>query len=102
MCRIKIGRNLALIRPETTVTSEVRVLKPRIFKQLGRKWSELELKEFPSVLADDRNEFALTLETRLIENSGPVSSENTTHCSLFSEKSRFLTHSTKWSRIQQN
>jgi len=29
----------------------------------GRKWSEDELKEFASVLADDRTEFALTLET---------------------------------------
>ena len=28
----------------------------------GRKWSEDELKEFASVLADDRTEFALTLE----------------------------------------
>ena len=29
----------------------------------GRKWSEDELKEFASVLADDWTEFALTLET---------------------------------------
>ena len=28
----------------------------------GRKWSEDELNEFASVLADDRTEFALTIE----------------------------------------
>ena len=61
-----MGRNLTLIRPETTGTSEFLALKLRlIFKQHGgqeelkgvfeRKWSELELKEFAPVLADDRN-----------------------------------------------
>ena len=29
----------------------------------GRKWREVELKVFATVLADDRNEFTLTLET---------------------------------------
>ena len=34
----------------------------------GRKWSEVELKVFASVLADDRNEFALTLETLALKS----------------------------------
>ena len=38
----------------------------------GRKWSEDELKEFASVLADDPNEFALTLETLALKNSANV------------------------------
>ena len=29
----------------------------------GRRWSESELKEFATVLADDEHEYALTLET---------------------------------------
>ena len=35
----------------------------------GRKWSEDELKEFASVLADDGTEFALTLETLALKKS---------------------------------
>ena len=35
----------------------------------GRKWSEDELNEFASVLADDRTEFALTLETLALKKS---------------------------------
>ena len=38
----------------------------------GRKWSEDELKEFASVLADDRTEFALTLETLALKKSAKV------------------------------
>ena len=38
----------------------------------GRKWSEDELKEFASVLADDRTEFALTLETLALKKSANV------------------------------
>ena len=38
----------------------------------GRKWSEVELKVFASVLADDRNEFALTLETLALKKSANV------------------------------
>ena len=38
----------------------------------GRKWSEDELKEFASVLADDRTEFALTLETPALKKSANV------------------------------
>ena len=38
----------------------------------GRKWSEDELKEFASVLADDRTEFALTLETLALKKSPNV------------------------------
>ena len=35
----------------------------------GRKWREVELKVFATVLADDRNEFALTLETLALNKS---------------------------------
>ena len=35
----------------------------------GRKWREVELNVFATVLADDRNEFALTLETLALKNS---------------------------------
>ena len=35
------------------------VAKKRMKESRGRKWSEDELKEFASVLADDRTEFAL-------------------------------------------
>lgn len=35
----------------------------------GRKWREVELKVFATVLADDRNEFALTLETLALKKS---------------------------------
>ena len=38
----------------------------------GRKWSENEFKEFASVLADDRTEFALTLETLALKKSANV------------------------------
>ena len=38
----------------------------------GRKRSEDELKEFVSVLADDRTEFALTLETLALKKSANV------------------------------
>ena len=38
----------------------------------GRKSSEDELKEFASVLADDRTEFALTLETLALKKSANV------------------------------
>ncbi|CAH3171321.1 unnamed protein product [Porites lobata] len=38
----------------------------------GRKWSEDELKEFASVLVDDRTEFALTLETLALKTSANV------------------------------
>ena len=38
----------------------------------GRKSSENELKEFTSVLADDRTEFALTLETLALKKSAKV------------------------------
>ena len=37
-----------------------------------RKWSDDELKEFASVLADDRTEFALTLETLALKKSANV------------------------------
>ena len=35
----------------------------------ARKWSEDELKQFASVLADDRTELALTLETHHLPSS---------------------------------
>ena len=38
----------------------------------GRRWSEDELKEFAYVLADDRTEFALTLETLALKKSANV------------------------------
>ena len=38
----------------------------------SRKWSEGELKVFASVLADDRTEFALTLETLALKKSANV------------------------------
>ena len=38
----------------------------------GRKWSEDELMEFASVLADDGTEFALTLETLALKKSANV------------------------------
>ena len=38
----------------------------------SRKWSKDELKEFASALADDRTEFALTLETLALKKSANV------------------------------
>ena len=38
----------------------------------GRKWREVELKVFATVLADDRNEFALTLETLALKKCQPI------------------------------
>ena len=35
----------------------------------GRKWREVELKVFATVLVDDRNEFSLTLETLALKKS---------------------------------
>ena len=35
----------------------------------GTKWREVELKVFATVLTDDRNEFALTLETLALKKS---------------------------------
>ena len=38
----------------------------------GRKWSKVELKVFAYVLAVDRNEFAMTLETLALKKSANV------------------------------
>ena len=46
--------------------------KKSMKESCGRKWSEDELKEFASVLADDRTEFALTLETLALKKSANV------------------------------
>ena len=38
----------------------------------GRRWSESELKEFATVLADDEHEYALTLETLALKKSANI------------------------------
>ena len=37
-----------------------------------RKWTDMELKQFPIVLADDKSEFALTLETLALKKSANI------------------------------
>ena len=106
-----MGRNSALIGPETTGTTEFLAIEieaklqatrrpRRTQRSLGEESGvKFELKELASIPADDRNEFAFTLETlafkkfanvhifeaikkeldaRMMKNSGKVSSENRT------------------------
>ena len=71
--RRKLGRIYAqLVQRRLGRVQNNMAAKKSMKESHGRKWSEDELKEFASVLADDRTEFALTLKTLALKRSANV------------------------------
>ena len=66
----KLGRIYArLVQRRLGRVQNTMAAKKSMKESRGRKWSEDELMEFASVLADDGTEFALTLETLALKKS---------------------------------